>query len=84
MKQYKATYKVKAIQYLDEDSIYEIEKLLERKALVDREGNISIHNKYTNCFMYLTKGSFLVIDYSLPEKFFVSTKADFLKRFEEV
>lgn len=84
MKQYKATYKEKAIQYVDEESIYEIEKALERKALIDKEDNISIHNKYTNCFMYLTKGSFLVIDYSLPEKFFVYVKADFLKRFEEV
>lgn len=84
MKQYKATYKVKAIQYEDEESIYEIEKVLERKALIDRGDNISIHNKYTNCFMYLTKGSFLVIDYSTCEKFFVYTKAEFLKRFEEV
>ena len=82
MKQYKATYKVKAIQYLDEDSIYEIEKLLGRKAFED--DSIGIHNKYTNCFMYLNKGDFLVIDYSTRDKFFVYAKADFLKRFEEV
>ena len=83
MKQYRATYKVKAIQYLDEESIYEIEKALERKSFED-DTSIGIHNPYTNCFMYLNKGDFLVIDYSTRDKFFVYAKADFLKRFEEV
>lgn len=83
MKQYKATYKVKAIQYVDEESACEIEKYVERKSFAE-DDSIGIHNPYTNCFMYLNKGDFLVIDYSTRDKFFVYEKADFLKRFEEV